>query len=669
MNRRTPLKLVRNSGPGEGFKVRRIVGSGIAACLLAPATALAGHGLELDHPYPAFSAPSPPSPAFQSGGKEASWDLVGTVATGNPHTDLDFFTQNGDTYASVGTLGIGPNVGGQTIVQLTDGGDVAPTLVTGHPSAGCLSDPSAATGLQHDVEATPKGDGIPLNTRNPYAVQEDAQLLIDTSDAAGRCHDQGAGGLVDAPRGGLEIIDISQGVEMPVEIALTSHIGEAHTVNIDPKRPHIAYVSSSDRVGVDDEGVRENEDPEGDPNGFDGIEVVDMASCMNLPGSMSTDERRAACRPEVYRYRWPSTKFSLGHTNKNQVWGCHELEVYPSDLLTCGAGSGLITLDMTRAFDDMGTPTDFSDDVPNGEKLPCRRRDSTTIGPFTTGAKVIDCVDGKGMGTTDLTVPEWLEDGAPSLKGVKWYGTVRHQGRTATGDLSAYDSTEDIDFNHEAELTPSGRFLIASDERGGGVVPPGAACSPGADNTEGNGGLHAYRFSKVKKKLTGPKKSFKAYAKKPKGGKAIYRIPVRTGPQGSLCTAHVFQMIPGQNRIFMGWYSQGTLVLDYKERRNGRFKFREAGYLIPENANTWVSQIFDYEKNPDGTFTYRGATGDFNLGAAGRSAIDVYETTLPAPPKPRRITDSACKRGHWGALMNRRGVPFASKASCRSYAR
>jgi 3-oxoacyl-[acyl-carrier protein] reductase len=94
-----------------------------------------------------------------------------------------------------------------------------------------------------------------------------------------------------------------------------------------------------------------------------------------------------------------------------------------------------------------------------------------------------------------------------------------------------------------------------------------------------------------------------------------------------------------------------------------------AGFLIPENANTWVSHIFDYEKNPDGTFTYRGATGDFNLGAAGRSAIDVYETTLPAPPKPRRINDAACKRGHWGALMNKRGVPFASEASCRAYAR
>ena len=634
-----------------------------------PASALAGHGLKLDHPYPGFSAPGPPSTQVNSGGKDAEWELVGTVATGNPHTDLDFFTQDGETYASVGTLGIGPNAGGQTIVQLTDGGEVSPSFVTGHPSAACLSDPSAATGLQHDVEATPKGDGIPLNTKNPYAVQEDAQLLIDTSDAPGRCHDQGIGGLVDAPRGGLELIDISN-VEAPVEIALTSHIGEAHTVNVDPKRPHIAYVSSSDQVGVDEEGVRENEDPEGDPNGFDGIEVVDMSSCMNLPQGMSIEERRQACRPEVYRYRWPKTKVGLGHTLRDQVWGCHELEVYPSDLVTCAAGSGLIALDMSNAFKDMGTPTDFSDDVPRGEKLPCSRRASSSVGPFATGAKVIDCVDGKGNGTTDLTIPEWLENGAPSLEGVKWYGTVRHQGRGSGGTgTPTYDSTQDIDFNHEAELTPSGRFLLATDERGGGIVPPDAACSPGVDNVIGNGGVHAYRFPKVTKKLTKPNRAFRAYAKQPKGGKAIFRIPIRTGPQASLCTAHVFQIIPGQNRIFMGWYSQGTLVLDFKERRNGRFKWKEAAYLIPENANTWVSHVFDYEKNSDGTYTYRGATGDFNLGAAGRSAIDVYEVTLPKPPKPRRMTDASCRRGHWAALMNRRGVPFTSKSDCRAYAR
>ena len=43
----------------------------------------------------------------------------------------------------------------------------------------------------------------------------------------------------------------------PTEIGLTSHVGQAHTVNVDPKRPHIAFVSSSDGVNYDEEGVRE----------------------------------------------------------------------------------------------------------------------------------------------------------------------------------------------------------------------------------------------------------------------------------------------------------------------------------------------------------------------------------------------------------------------------
>ena len=111
---------------------------------------------------------------------------------------------------------------------------------------------------------------------------------------------------------------------------------------------------------------------------------------------------------------------------------------------------------------------------------------------------------------------------------------------------------------------------------------------------------------------------------------------MRTQPQGSLCTAHVFHQIPGQNRIFMGWYSQGTQVVDLTEHPDGTIDFKEAGYFIPANANTWGSAVFKAQRNPDGTFTYWGATGDFNIGAAGRNAIDVYKVTLPAPPKPRR---------------------------------
>ena len=44
-----------------------------------------------------------------------------------------------------------------------------------------------------------------------------------------------------------------------------------------------------------------------------------------------------------------------------------------------------------------------------------------------------------------------------------------------------------------------------------------------------------------------------------------------------------------------------------------------------------MSHVFQYQRNRNGTYTYWGATGDFNLGERGRNAIDVYKVTLPAP--------------------------------------
>src|SRR5688572_21049430 len=210
----------------------------VGAAFLATATvASGGHGLELfDHPAPSY-APTTPPEATANQSPLLAWQFVATIPTGNPHTDLDFFTQRGETFASVGTLAVGPNGGGQTIVQLTKDGEIGPLtpkFVSAHGSAFCPSDPVQSLGLQHDVEATPKGQTL-LNTAWPSAVRKDTQLLVDATDNPGRCHDKGAAfGFVQTPPGGLELIDVTD-VNHPKEIHLTSHIGEAHTVNIDPK--------------------------------------------------------------------------------------------------------------------------------------------------------------------------------------------------------------------------------------------------------------------------------------------------------------------------------------------------------------------------------------------------------------------------------------------------
>ncbi len=618
----------------------------VAGVLLAvPGSAMAGHGLAamkaatLDHPAPAVAAPIG-LPLAQSGGPGAQWEYIASFATGDPHTDLDFFTQRGETYVSVGTLGIGANGAGQTIFQLTSRGSVQPRYISNQPSAECTSEPSQALGLQHDVEATPKGGAI-LNAENPSAVRSDTQLLVDATDNPGRCHDQGsAAGITAAPQGGLELIDVTD-VGDPVEIGLTSHAGEAHTVNIDPKRPHIAYAVTSDAVSINAAGKRENEIPgDNDRLDLDGFEVVDMSSCMYFKSGTSLQERRNRCRPQVYRYRYPDAKIALGHTEKSTIYGCHELEIYPDDRLTCGSGGAAIVLDMSDAFNDNGTPKNFKDDRVRGRggPMPCRVRDSSSSPPFFTTAKVTDCVDGTGQAPDDLDVPSWLAAGKPGeLLGVRYLGSVHHMGRGAGGTITTYDSTQDIDFNHETEYSQSRRLLIATDERGGGVSPPGATCpTTPADNPQGNGGVHFYRSDRLFK--NGPpataQQAWTSYAQKAGGGKAIYRAPVRTQPQASTCTAHVFQQVPGQNRIFMGWYSQGTQVVDFVERNDGSVELKEAGYFIPANANQWVSHVFKAQKNPNGTFTYWGVAADFALGA-GRNAVEVYKVTLPAPPKPR----------------------------------
>ena len=138
---------------------------------------------ELDHPAPSFTAPvAPPTANVNSGGPGAKWELLDTLVTGNPHSDLDFFTQGGETYASVGLLGSSANGGGQSIAQLTTGGQIDPKLISQHPSASCAAVAASATGLQHDVEATPKGNVI-FNTDVVDASRRDAQLLLDASDA------------------------------------------------------------------------------------------------------------------------------------------------------------------------------------------------------------------------------------------------------------------------------------------------------------------------------------------------------------------------------------------------------------------------------------------------------------------------------------------------------
>ena len=637
-----------------------------AVILLVLGFVLALPGLAAaDHDPPGFEPLPGRTTGINQGGIEgAEFEMVKSFITGNPHTDIDFFSRAGVTYVSAGTLGLGPNNAGQNIFKLTDAkGNVSEDTieyVSGHPSSTCVLNEASALGLQHDVEATPKGADVPLQqnlTDNEEAVVGETQLLLDATDAGGRCHDQGEFGLAGVPQGGIEIIDVTNPKE-PVEIGLTSHVGQAHTVNVDPRRPNIAYVVSSDAVstqidttdvdgdGNTEERIRQNEIAGDDDRlDLDGFEVIDLSTCMTAPyGTMkkglSVAQKRKACQPEVYRYRYPNIEMALGHTNQGAVYGCHELEMWPGDEMTCGGGAAMMRFDLSQTFTRTGRP--------RGQPLPCSRRESSSVDapPFTgvkTGAMVTDCVtDTQG---NSLDIPTWLAGPTPSLAGVEYLDSAHHQGRQARGQLT-YPSTEDIDFNHESEYTHSRNFVIAADERGGGVEPPGAACTRGVDNPFGNGGLNAYAVDRLFETNEGdpvpsagrpageePTEAWRSYARTPEGKKAIYRAPINTEGEVSECTAHVFQQLPQEGdgtmgRIFMGWYTQGTQVVDYRENADGTFEFAQVGYFIPENANQWVSHVFSCEVNDDGRISYYGVISDFLIGN-GRNAVEVYKATLP----------------------------------------
>ena len=156
---------------------------------------------------------------------------------------------------------------------------------------------------------------------------------------------------------------------------------------------------------------------------------------------------------------------------------------------------------------------------------------------------------------------------------------------------------------------------------------------------------------------------------------------MRTQPQGSLCTAHVFHQIPGQNRIFMAWYSQGTQVVDFTENPDGTIDFKEAGYFIPANENTWSSAVFKAQRNPDGTFTLLGCDRRLQprRGGPQRDRRLRGHAARPARPagrhrhrrgaRPRREQRPGGERCATVAGFRRAapGAPSAAACGCSSY--
>ena len=222
---------------------------------------------------------------------------------------------------------------------------------------------------------------------------------------------------------------------------------------------------------------------------------------------------------------------------------------------------------------------DFTDDKPRGTPLPCTVRESASVAfPTTRWSPTASTAPARAR-TTSSCRSGWPR--RPSLEGVKLLGSAFHMGRSRDrrvgrprssrghrlrprGRARALGQPADRDRRARRRRDPAGRLVLAR--------------PPTTRHRQRRRPLLQARTRCSRRRRRRPTRRSPSYARTPEGGKAIYRAPVRTGGQATVCTAHVFQQIPGQNRIFMGWYSQGTQVVDFTENPDGTVTLKEAGY-------------------------------------------------------------------------------------------
>ena len=543
----------------------------------------------------------------------------------NPGSDFALFTRQVGTtrelYASSGTLG-GADEGhvGQRITRLTSNNQtvVDPTWIADHGSANCPDPLSTGnTSLQHDAAVA----GAPRRTSRLQSIPRptEMELLIDNSDFIGRCHDPDGGGL--------ELIDITN-VSQPKEIHLVRLRGDSHTVTVDDRRPWIVYNSTSEFGGIAED--------------MPWIDVMDVRTCVNL-GTRTLAQKRAACRPKVFRIpQQPSWTYQrnyydgAGAIDPTQgSAACHDITSVGNRLYCAGINATFI-LDVTNL-------TDASGNI-RGTQLSCPIIAAGT----DTAAAVTNC---SGHGASAPTVDP---------NAFTFLGTRNHAGLDCNpppiprnpfcNSNLLVPVEEDIAISHEADPSHDGRVMFVTDERGGGVVPPGASCTPGGPTDFSNGGMHALDIRGAAPGRD-PADNF-PYMLDPAGNKAVFIGAVRV-PAASFCTVHMIEHAHEEQRLFVAYYSQGVKVVDYFFHDQGtatldddRISFRETASFVLPNANTWVAHQFKTVANGDGTNTYYLLTGDIERG------IDVISyRAAPNPigaPPPAEAT-ATIQAGNAGA--------------------
>lgn len=647
--RGTPLTTVEQAFTGAGYAHPRPMGRpaahGLLTVLAAFATLLAlAAPASAHHTDP--NAPLTPTPVLGEDGEgglprgQGTWEHVRNFPA-HQASDVTFFRKGGELYAAHGTFGQGPAGSvyvGQRILRLLDAdGRLDPRFRADHGSAACDQPATSATGLQHDSFATPP---------------EDAQILTDATDAIGRCHDPDGGGIELIDVSGLDDPDFE-----PREVHLLRFNATTHTTTLDPDRPWIIFSNNSDF------------------SGRNWLDFADIRSCLTtsaggtLADDATLEQRQQQCRPQVYRIpfqdQWTQQTFDDSGPAHGTPAMCHDT-VIEDGILYCSGLNAEVLLDISELTDDNGDP--------RGEPLPCRLISPEDLSGAPTDAFVTDCALGGPTADEPTARAAWEDAGSPQATGWRLLGFYNHPGRSdgaggTTGNTNLeVPADQGVAVSHEtrplpATVHPQRRFMVVSDERGGGVVPGGANCTADGFDEFNHGGLHFFD-------VTDPGNITYATMLDEDGEevRAVWRGDIVV-PSGTFCVVHRFRHLPDEQRIVMAYYSQGIKILDYELDADGRFRFDEvASFTLPE-ANSWTADVFHTVDNADGTRTYFIASSD-TIGSTPLRGLDVLTWThMPNPisagaqaPTEVLTRVSGANRFETAARISQERFPAASSA-------
>lgn len=452
----------------------------VLLCVLAiPAIAFADHG----PPTTGLPGAAVDAPLTETGDVR----LIETVQTiGRAGVAAPFgegglsFTRDGKSYVLVSNVTYG-----FAVMDVTD--RLHPVVVSEYAASGACPEAVAETLVAGSFGAFTATQGF----ENDISLTPDGRIVILGMDDSGRCH--------DPHEGGIELIDLTD-VTNPRTIHLTRNVGMAHSITIDPKRPWLAYLSTSDRSDL--------------------MDIVDFKSCLGGVAAL------ASCKPEIARAVfdkrfWPQIAVP-GQSADPFNYGCHDLR-FRGDRAYCAAVSTTAILDVSKVVGPDGRLT--------GTKLTDNNMCPTLPAARAPGVKITDCM-------------VWTNAQFQALKGVPvdmaLVSLIKHDG--------SKPADQDIQISHQAEVIADGTIMMVTDERGGGLSNE-AGC-PG-------GGLWFYDIRDETKPVLmktpeGGRGVYRTAVNPP--------APISMSPS---CTIHYGQEFADENLLFFAWYNAGFRGIRY----------------------------------------------------------------------------------------------------------